>query len=58
MSTYLSEDHPDRKAEATVPATPVEGLDREPDGNKVQAKVVTASKKAEPKKSSAADTKG
>ena len=48
MVTHYGEDHPDRKVEATVPATPVEGLDREPEGNKpqAQAKVVTPQKKA------------
>jgi hypothetical protein len=55
MATSYSEDHPDRNAEATVPATPVEGLDREPEGNKpwIQAKVVAAPEKAAPKKSAA-----
>lgn len=55
MSTSYVEDHPDRKAETSVPATPVEGLDREPEGNKpqAQAKVVTPEKKA-PAKTAAA----
>jgi len=55
MSTTYSEDHPDRKVEATVPATPVEGLDREPEGNKpqAQAKVVEAPAKAPAKKTTA-----
>jgi len=55
MSTHYVEDHPDRKVEDSVPAAPVEGLDREPEGNKpqVQAKVVTAPEKA-PAKTAAA----
>ena len=55
MVTNYVEDHEDRKSEASVPATPVEGLDREPEGNKpqAQAKVVTADKKAPAKTSEA-----
>jgi len=47
MPTHFSEDHPDRKVEDTVKATPVEGLDREPDAIEPakQAKVVSAPEK-------------
>lgn len=51
MSTTYSEGHPDRKGPTEVPATPVEGLDREPDA--VQAKVVESDAKPAPKKSAA-----
>jgi hypothetical protein len=51
MTTHYVEDHPDRKAEDTVPATPVEGLDREPKA--IEAKVVEAPAKAPAKKSAA-----
>lgn len=51
MSIHYVEDHPDRKAEATVPATPVEGLDREPAA--IEAKVVEAPAKKPAKKAAA-----
>lgn len=44
MSIHYVEDHPDRKSEETVPATTVEGLDREPAA--IEAKVVKPEKKA------------
>lgn len=54
MSTTYSEDHPDRKVEATVDASPVEGLDKEPSA--IEAKVVTAPAAKPAKKSSAKPT--
>lgn len=61
MTTHYSEDHPDRKSEETVDATPVEGLDREPKAIEPakQAKVIESPAKAAPKKSAAkVTTKG